>query len=164
MSESTTRLGLPYIVPGQAQKELFHNEALALIDAAVAPAVEGVSADPQQAAQEGQCWIVAPGATGVWSGRSDSLACRTASGWRFVLPVPGMLVWNKSVQLWTYWTGSAWSGGELPVSALIVQGKQVVGARLPSVPSPSGGTTIDAECRTAVAALIATFKSHGLTD
>lgn len=32
--ETTARLGLPLLAPGQAQKELFHNEALALVDAA----------------------------------------------------------------------------------------------------------------------------------
>ena len=39
-----------------------------------------------------------------------------------------------------------------------------VGARLPAVASPSGGTTIDTEARAAIAALIATLKSHGLTE
>ena len=33
MSDATARLALPFIAPGQAQKELFHNEALTRIDA-----------------------------------------------------------------------------------------------------------------------------------
>ena len=32
MSESTARLALPLIAPGQAQKEVSHNEALAALD------------------------------------------------------------------------------------------------------------------------------------
>ncbi len=62
------------------------------------------------------------------------------------------------------WAGNGWSEGTLPASALLIGGQQVVGPRLPQVPSPSGGTTIDAEARAAIAALIATLKSHGLTD
>jgi hypothetical protein len=46
----------------------------------------------------------------------------------------------------------------------VIDGQQVVGPRLPDVPSPSGGTIIDAEARAAVDALIATLKSHGLIE
>ncbi len=37
---ATHRLALPHILPGQAQKELFHNEALQALDLVVAAAVE----------------------------------------------------------------------------------------------------------------------------
>jgi hypothetical protein len=45
-----------------------------------------------------------------------------------------------------------------------VNGKKVVGERQPAVPSPSGGTIIDAEARAAIAAITAALKSHGLTE
>ena len=32
MTERSTRFALPFILPGQAQKEAFHNEAVAAID------------------------------------------------------------------------------------------------------------------------------------
>lgn len=35
----TPRLALPLLQPGQAQKEMYHNEALARLDLAVQPAV-----------------------------------------------------------------------------------------------------------------------------
>ena len=38
--ELTERLSMPLLSAGQAQKELFHNEALQLLDMAVAAAVE----------------------------------------------------------------------------------------------------------------------------
>ncbi len=37
---ASQRLALPFILPGQAQKELFHNEALQTLDLVVAAAVE----------------------------------------------------------------------------------------------------------------------------
>lgn len=164
MNDRSARLGLPFIVPGQAQKEAFHNEALARLDVALAPSIEAILAMPPTAPEEGQCWIVAPAAGGAWAGRDHAIACWTAGGWRFVAPVAGMLVWKKSSGLWIYWTGSGWSSGEFPAARILIDGRQVLGPRLPPVPSPSGGTTIDTECRAAVAALIATFKSHGLTE
>lgn len=165
MSESSARFALPFIVPGQAQKELFHNEALARIDAALHAVVEeGPAAEAPASPAPGQSWIVAPGAGGAWSGKSAAIACWTAGGWRFVDPVEGMLVWNRVAGVWMRWTGSEWSEGTLPAAALLIGGQQVVGPRLAEVPSPSGGTTIDVEARAAISAVIATLKSHGLTD
>lgn len=165
MSETSARFALPFLVPGQAQKEAFHNEALAAIDCALHAAIQANPlASPPAERTVGQCWIVAPDATGDWAGRTDSLAAWTASGWRFIEPVEGMLVWNKAAGFWMRWTGADWSSGTLPATAIAIGGQQVVGPRLPEVPSPSGGTVIDAEARAAVGALIATLKSHGLTD
>lgn len=165
MTETSARFALPFILPGQAQKELFHNEALTLIDAALHASVEAPPlATPPTEPEEGQCWIVAAGATGAWSGREDELACWTAGGWRFVAPPPGMLAWSADLGCWRHWTESGWSDGELPASSITIAGQQVVGPRLSDVPSPSGGTTIDAEARAAVDSIIATLKSHGLID
>ena len=165
MTETSARHGLPFILPGQAQKEAFHNEALAAMDALLHPAVEGpptasVPADPEP----GQCWIVAAGAGGDWAGEADAIAVWTDGGWRFCAPQPGMTAWDKVTGYWLHWTGSAWSAGELVASEIRVAGQKVVGSRQPEVPSPSGGTTIDAEARAAIDALIATLKTHGLVD
>jgi hypothetical protein len=45
-----------------------------------------------------------------------------------------------------------------------VGGQQVVGERLETVPSPSGGTIIDAEARAAVDAVIVALRTHGLIE
>jgi hypothetical protein len=44
MTERSARFGLPFILPGQAQKEVFHNEALAALDGLVHAAVSGSAA------------------------------------------------------------------------------------------------------------------------
>ncbi|HEX8640102.1 MAG TPA: DUF2793 domain-containing protein [Allosphingosinicella sp.] len=165
MAETSARFALPFLVPGQAQKEMFHNEALAAIDSLLHPTAEGGPASaPPTSPETGASWIVGSGATGAWSGQADRLATWTEGGWRFAAPVSGMLVWNKAAGVWMRWTGSDWSEGTLPASALVIGGVRVVGPRLPPVPSPSGGTVIDEEARTAVAAVIATLKSHGLIE
>jgi hypothetical protein len=165
MTDTSARFALPFIMPGQAQKEVYHNEALARLDAALhAAAEQGPLATPPADPQEGESWIVAADATGAWTGKDDALASWTGGGWRFVAPVPGMLVWNKAAGVWLHWSGSGWSDGALPATALSIGGEQVVGPRLADVPSPSGGTIIDSEARAAIDAVIATLKSHGLID
>ena len=166
MTEASARFGLPFILPGQAQKEFHHNEALALLDAALHAAVEeGPIADAAR---------LSGGGTkldrrrfrdrGVGRAGRQKSPTWTDAGWRFVAPVPGMLVWNIDAGYWLSWSGSAWRDGELPAAALHIGGQQVVGPRLPGVPSPSGGTIIDAEARAAIDALIAALRSHGLID
>jgi uncharacterized protein DUF2793 len=165
MADTTPRFALPFILPGQAQKELFHNEALARIDAALHPAVEGPpESEPPAGPAPGECWIVAPGATGDWAGRDTMLASWTEGGWRFVAPSPGMSAWNKATNLPLLWDGDQWREGELRCAALLVGGVQVVGERQPGVPSPSGGTIIDGEARAAINALTAALMSHGLIE
>ena len=165
MTDTSVRFALPFILPGQAQKEVFHNEALARVDAALHACVEGdptddVPVDPES----GQAWIVGPGASGIWAGKAGQLAYWTGVGWRFVAPVPGMTVWNVDAGYRLYWIDSDWNEGECPVSALTIGGNQVVGPRLEAVPSPSGGTIIDAEARAAVEAVIVALRTHGLIE
>jgi hypothetical protein len=88
----------------------------------------------------------------------------TEAGWRFVAPAPGMRVWNQAEGMEWRWSGTAWLQGELAGSALFVGGQQVVAGRQAAVPSPSGGTIIDTEARTAVDQIIVALKSHGLID
>ena len=163
MSDETPRFELPFILPGQAQKELYHNEALARVDALLHSAVEGAPlGQPPVQPEEGQCWIVAAGAAEAWSGKDHRLAAWSGGGWRFIVPRPGMRLWNKAAGYWVHWDGVSWSSGELPVARLQVNGQQVVAGRQPPILSPSGGTTIDVEARLALGQVIATLMSHGL--
>ncbi|HYI39285.1 MAG TPA: DUF2793 domain-containing protein [Allosphingosinicella sp.] len=165
MADTTPRFALPFILPGQAQKELFHNEALARIDIALHPAVEGPpAAEPPPAPVPGECWIVAPAAGGDWTGNDDKLAMWTLSGWRFLALPPGASAWNKAAAVPLLWDGYQWREGELASAGLLVNGMRVVGPRQPGVPSPSGGTIIDEEARMAINALTAALMSHGLIE
>jgi hypothetical protein len=165
MADATPRFALPFILPGQAQKELFHNEALVRIDLALHPAVEEapIAAPPADPA-DGGCWIVAVPGTGEWSGRDGMLAMWSEGGWRFLAPAPGTIAWNKSASLPLLWDGTQWLDGALSCARLVVNGVQVVGPRQPGVSSPSGGTIIDEEARAAINALTAALMSHGLIE
>jgi hypothetical protein len=165
MADATPRFGLPYILPGQAQKELFHNEALLLVDAALQAAVEGAPSNvPPMSPEVGQCWLIGATPVGDWTGHPHALAIRSAGGWRYLAPVVGMRAWDKAQDVERRWTGTDWNAGRLSGSALTINGQQVVGPRAASIASPSGGTIIDAEARAAIAAVLVALKSHGLID
>lgn len=160
---SSARHQLPYLSAGQAQKELTHNEALALIDMALhASAVAAGTDTPPSEPVPGACWIVGAEPTGAWSGQAHALACWTTSGWRFLGPRIGMRVWLEDQQLWAERRAGGWVIGDLAAGRVVVGGQQVVGPRGAAVAAPSGGATVDVEARSALAALIARLTEHGL--
>jgi hypothetical protein len=75
-----------------------------------------------------------------------------------------MQVWNKAQRLEWRWVSGAWAQGSLSGAALFIGDQQMVGERQPAVPSPSGGTTIDAQARVAVNKIIVALMSHGLIE
>lgn len=165
MSEATPRHNLPYIVAGQAQKEVSHNEALVLIDALAGASAVSVGADlPPSSPMPGQCWIVGSAPTAEWAGHDDALACWTEGGWRFLTPRTGLRVWIEDQQLWAERTHDAWVVGEVVGQRLVVNGDQVVGPRLASIVAPVGGAVQDQEVRSALSDVIARLVSHGLID
>ncbi len=163
MSESTARHGLPLIAPGQAQKELSHNEALAALDILAHPYAESVGANtPPGSPAEGQCWIVGGSPTAAWSGHAHALAGWTAGGWRFVEAREGMIVRTAADTGFASYTGGAWQVGIIAGAALKLSGDQVVGPRRPAIADASGGATVDGEARAAVNAVLAALRGHGL--
>lgn len=163
MTDTSARLGLPLIAAGQAQKETFHNEALILIDALVQARVESMAlATPPSSPAIGRCWIVAAGASGGWTGQAGAIAAWSDGGWRFVSPIDGMAVWSADDDVWLYRRAGTWVKGELPVTKVVVAGQQVVGERGGAIAAPSGGTTVDTEARSTIAAILDALIAHGL--
>lgn len=161
--EDSPRLGLPLLATGQAQKELWHNEALALLDLAVQATVEEIDRiAPPAAPQPGQCWIVGPAPTGDWRGQAGAIAGWTAGGWRFVAPRAGLRVRHLPSGQTAVCDGSNWRIGEVRASCLLVAGEQVVGARAAAITVPSGGATIDSELRACVETILITLRKHRL--
>ena len=161
--DRSARLALPLLQPSQAQKEMFHNEALALLDIAVQPVARSVGeAAPPSTPQVGQCWIVGSAPTGEWAGHALALAGFTAGGWRFVSPFQGFAVWSIADGCLATFEGSAWSIGKVAGSALVIGGVRVVGAQASAIPEPIGGGLVDAEARSTVAAILAALRTHGL--
>jgi hypothetical protein len=163
MTDATARFALPFIASGQAQKELFHNEALARIDALLQPVVESVLLDtPPGSSMPGQCWIVGTAPSGDWDGQALAIAARTDDGWRFVAPRAGMTLWSLADSVFAMFDGAAWVLGMLPARHLVIGGVPVVGAQQPAIADPTGGTAPDTPARAAISAILDALKAHGL--
>lgn len=119
MSEQTNLLGLPYILPSQAQKHVTHNEALRMLDAMVQLSVadRGLTAPPAEPG-EGERHIVAAEATLEWSGKAGQVAAFQDGGWVFLEPRTGWLAWVAEEEKLLCWTGASWDGIESTFSAL----------------------------------------------
>ena len=163
MAETSGRLNLPFISPGQAQKEMTHNEALTLADMLVQPVVRAVAPAVVPALPAlGQCWIVGLNAQDAWTGYDNALASWTAGGWRFATPFDGMTAWSLADQMAVSWRGSEWVKGDINARAIRINNVQIVTARQPAVAAPDGGGVVDAESRAAISAILATLRTHGL--
>jgi len=147
--QTTPRLGLMTLISGQAQKETSVNEALHLLDAIVAGAVEELArADPPVTPIVGAAYVVGSQATGEWAGREGALAAFTPGGWRYIAPTDGLTVLEKATGTTLRYRSGAW--------------EQILGTPQPSIPEVAGGTNTDAESRAAISAILSVLRAHGL--
>lgn len=161
--ERSARLALPLLQPGQAQKDMTHNEALALLDIVTAAGVAAAGVNvPPAAPEEGACWIVGTAPEGAWAGHAEALAGWTAGGWRFIAPRDGICVWNAATRRVVRYLGGAWEEGIVRGSEVRVDGVRVVGAQRGTIAAPSGGATVDMEARAGISAILAALRGHGL--
>jgi hypothetical protein len=159
----TSRIGLPLLSAGQAQKEVTHNEALLLLDAVIHGCCAGAPTNvPPQAPDSGMSYICGLAPTAAWAGRANCLACWTDGGWRFVDPFDGLeIVDSTSGRTWRFMTGQ-WSSGILQAIEIRVGGLKVVGSQVPAIVSATGGNTVDVEARSALSQVLQALRAHGL--
>ena len=152
-------------IAGQSQKELFHNEALQLLDVVVAAAVEGAPLSaPPTPPPVGSCYLIGPSPIGVWIGRQNQLANYTSGGWRFITPQEGMAALVKSSGLTATFRAGAWEIGTVTGAKFVVGGQQVVGSRAAAIASPAGGATVDSQSRSVIGLILAAMRQHGLIE
>lgn len=109
MSE-TTHLALPYLAAAQAQKHVTHNEALARLDVLVQLAVADATLTvPPASPEEGDRHIVAPGATGAWSGHDGDIAAFVDGAWLFLAPHAGWIAFDAASESVLVHDGAGWT-------------------------------------------------------
>lgn len=139
---TTGRFGLPLLFAAQAQKEVYVNEALSIVDSLLHCAIEGITPTPPATPANGTNWLVGQGGTGAWAGQDGQLACYQEGNWLFIAPRDGLWVLNRATGQQIHYFG---------------------GWQTPAVPAaPTGGTTIDTQARAAIASLIAALQTAGV--
>lgn len=109
-------LGMPYLLPSQAQKHVTVNEALGVIDALAQLAVKSrVLTAPPGSPAEGDRYVVAAPATGAWADKEDAVAAYTDGGWRFHVPGEGYTAWVIAERALIHFDGADWE--DVPVGS-----------------------------------------------
>ena len=114
--------GIPYIAAQQAQPEVTHNEALAMLQVMLGGVLRVGLNTPPGSPVDGDAYVIGPAPTGAWAGRANAIATRTLGAWRFVpdrnsagtiitmgARQEGLRVWDKSTDGMYVWSGSAWT-------------------------------------------------------
>ncbi len=119
-------------------------------------------ATPPAGPQAGQCWIVAEGATGAWSGHEGSVAEWDGAGWSFLPSALGMIALIRDEAIVAVHTDAGWQADFLPVGGLSIDGEQLFGAPRSNVMEPVGGSVIDVEARNCLGELLVYLRSQGI--
>ena len=106
---TSTHLKLPYILPGQAQKHITHNEAIAALDTLTQLAVLDRDLNaPPPVPNVNMRYIVGPTPTGDWAGKANQVAAWDGAAWVFHAPEPGWLAFVLDENGLLAWNGAAW--------------------------------------------------------
>lgn len=107
---NSPRLNLPYLVSGQAQKEITHNDALNGLDFLVQLNVLDRDLNtPPASPGEGDTYIIGPSPTGAWAGQAGKLASYYA-GWQIRTPAEGWRAFVRDEDRLVIHDGTAWAG------------------------------------------------------
>jgi hypothetical protein len=114
-------LGIPYVAAQQAQPEVTHNEAIAVMQALLKGVVNMTTATPPGSPTDGDAYVIAASPTGAWAGRAGAIAVYVSNAWRFIpgntsagsaiamgARHEGMRVYNQADNYQWVWSGSAW--------------------------------------------------------
>jgi Ca2+-binding RTX toxin-like protein len=117
---NSPHLALPYLEAAQAQKHVTHNEALRALDAVVMLAVlDRDLTAPPASPSEGDRYLIASAATGLWSGKDGQIAAWQDGAWSFYPPQEGWRLWVADEDILLVFNGASWTGAATQNAALL---------------------------------------------
>jgi len=97
------------LTPGQAQKHITHNEAIAALDTLTQLAVLDRDLNtPPGSPDVNMRYIVGPTPTGAWAGKANQVTAWDGATWQFHVPQPGWLAFVLDENGLLAWSGTAW--------------------------------------------------------
>lgn len=139
---TSARFGIPFLYPGQAQKEFLVNQGISITDLLIHCCVIGEVAEPPITPGEGDSYLVGPLGVGSWESKTGYLASYQSGVWITVPPQTGMRVFDKSTH------------------QIIHYNDEWIRPATPSL--PDSGATQDTELRQAFTDLIETLKDASI--
>ena len=121
----TPSLTLPLLQPAQAQKHVTVNEALIRLDGLAQLRLKSrqLTEPPASGVVDGDCFGVATGATGDWSGKHGKIAIGTNGGWVFAQPLSGWRAWIEDEHHTAIFLDGEWQVGWLGGTATGAAGR-----------------------------------------
>lgn len=120
------------------------------------------SNDPPASPEPGQSYLVGSSPTGEWAQYPDHIAAFGEAGWRYIAPVAGLTLLDRSTGTLAAYQSNGWEAGTVRAFRLVIDGRQVVGSQADAIANPSGGVTVDAEARSVITEMLAALRQHGL--
>ena len=117
MSE-TPNLALPLLAAGQAQKHVTVNEALRRLDVMARITLKAERASVPNNKEDGEAWLVADGATGLWSGWDGDIAVWWDGAWARIPAREGWRAWIIDEAMEATRLNGAWRRGLLAASPM----------------------------------------------
>ncbi|KAA8610013.1 DUF2793 domain-containing protein [Salipiger aestuarii] len=109
MPDTSARLGLPYLMPAQAQKHVTHNEALTRLDLLTQLVLEARGAEtPPASPADGEIHALGAAPVDAWAGQAGMLAQWIAPAWVFSAPAEGWRAWDKAGAALCIYQGGDW--------------------------------------------------------
>lgn len=106
---NSNNLGLPFIMPAQAQKHVTFNEAIKSLDTIVQLAVvESDVSIPPTTPNNGDRYAISVTPSGIWSGHAQEVAIWETNAWRFVTPKIGWRIWDTNLSRLLVYTDNSW--------------------------------------------------------
>lgn len=117
---TTPRLGAPELVSAQATPEATVNEQIRYVEQGASYFIvkdKDLTSAPGSPS-DGDAYIVATGATGTWSGKDGLIAFRMSTGWLYITPIEGTLVYAQDENARYIYSGTAWGADSTGAVAL----------------------------------------------
>jgi hypothetical protein len=105
---TTEILGLDELASSQAGKEVTHNTALRQLEGRSVRALDKDRTTPPGSVTNGDCYIVAAGASGAWTGQSKKIAHYFGGSWKYWTPVEGITLWVNDEDKQYVFDGTDW--------------------------------------------------------
>ncbi len=113
----TQQLGLPLILPAQAQKHVTVNQALMRLDGLVQLVLQSQAVTvPPAPVTDGIAYAVPPGAVNAWAGQAGSVAIGAGGGWEFAAPRRGWRALIRDEGAEAVHDGTGWVSGQITLS------------------------------------------------